>query len=73
MRADRIRSAIESLVRCETCSHGIGSHDGSGCSDCSCGHTTQDVIEQALEAAREEIRQVWAGTGSTMTRSVDNE
>jgi hypothetical protein len=59
MSTNRIRSAIEQLVLCEACTHGIGSHDGSGCASCACSLTSQDVLERAMEAARED-RPVWS-------------
>jgi hypothetical protein len=59
MYEPRIRSAIESLVLCESCTHGIGSHDGRGCSQCRCALTRELVVEQALSAARDEIKELW--------------
>ncbi len=60
MKRDGIQTAIESLVRCEACGHGIGFHDGTGCCECVCDATREDVVEGALAAARDEIRDLWS-------------
>ena len=54
-----IRTAIESLVLCEACTHGLTWHDGGGCSDCRCQLTREAVIEDVLAAARDDIRNQW--------------
>jgi hypothetical protein len=67
MRQSVIRSAIESLVLCESCAHGVAWHDAGGCSDCRCSLTREAVIEVALASARDEIRHQWGAGGGSAT------
>ena len=55
---------MDSLLLCEVCRHAGPSHNGAGCSKCSCRHTLQDVVEFGLEAAHDEIRNLWQSTGA---------
>jgi len=52
---------MESLVYCETCNHGAIVHEAGGCTQakCPCRKTLGGLVEEALEAARVEIRREW--------------
>jgi len=52
---------MDSLLRCERCSHGATSHDGSGCelATCACLATRDQVVALGIEAAKEEMRRFW--------------
>ncbi|GAC1305117.1 MAG: hypothetical protein NVSMB19_16390 [Vulcanimicrobiaceae bacterium] len=52
---------MEKLVGCEACKHGAIVHESGGCSvvGCHCAKTMPHLIEEALEAAKSEIRREW--------------
>jgi hypothetical protein len=50
---------MEGLLRCRLCRHCATKHNGSGCAECGCTDTLETVIEDGLEAARFEIRNLW--------------
>ncbi len=52
---------MEHLVSCEQCSHGAIAHEPTGCTHakCECRRTLPGLVEEALEAARLEIRREW--------------
>ncbi len=52
---------MEKLVRCEACNHGAIVHESVGCSvaGCACSKTMPQLIDEALEAAKREIRREW--------------
>ncbi len=52
---------MEHLVSCELCKHGAIAHESTGCTypRCDCRRTLPNLIEEALEAARLEIRREW--------------
>jgi histidinol phosphatase-like enzyme len=52
---------MEKLVGCETCTHGAIVHENDGCSvgGCACKKTMPRLIEEALDAAKSEIRREW--------------
>jgi hypothetical protein len=51
---------MDHLLLCVTCEHPAFNHNGSGCDSCQCKNTLEDVIEDGLEAARQEVREQWA-------------
>jgi len=55
---------VEHLIVCKACNHGATLHRGAGCEfpRCSCHGTQQNVVDDALEDAREEMRQQWRGS-----------
>jgi hypothetical protein len=52
---------MDQLVSCQGCRHGALSHEAAGCTHpkCCCTRTLPYLIEEALEAARLEIRREW--------------
>lgn len=52
---------MEHLLSCHDCRHGAVSHETTGCtySNCDCKRTLPALIEEALEAARVEMRREW--------------
>lgn len=57
---------MESLVSCDTCRHGATYHEAAGCTyaRCTCRKNLSNLINEALEAARTEIRREWMPTES---------
>lgn len=55
---------MERLVSCEACKHGAIEHETTGCTAprCECRKTLSRLIDEALEAARVEIRREWQFT-----------
>jgi hypothetical protein len=51
---------MASLLICTDCAHSVLAHDGAGCSNCSCAHTKETVIESGLQLARQEIAERWS-------------
>jgi hypothetical protein len=51
---------MASLLICSDCAHSVLSHDGAGCSSCTCAHTKEAVIESGLQLARQEIAERWS-------------
>jgi len=51
---------MDHLLLCATCDHPAYNHNGSGCESCLCKNTLEHVIEDGLDAARQEMRQQWA-------------
>ncbi len=47
------------LLSCETCKHGIGSHDGAGChvTRCDCRLSMQIVLEHNIATSTAEFQQ----------------
>ena len=52
---------MEKLVFCESCHHGAIVHEAGGCTvaRCGCGKNLSTLVDEALEAARGEIRREW--------------
>ncbi len=52
---------MESLVYCDSCRHGAIVHEAVGCTylRCDCRKNLSHLIDEALEAARNEIRREW--------------
>jgi hypothetical protein len=52
---------MEALVYCESCGHGATAHEPTGCTyaGCRCGKNLNRLVDEALEAARNEIRREW--------------
>jgi hypothetical protein len=50
---------MDSLLLCNVCKHPAPGHDRTGCTHCRCHYSLENVIEQGLEAARDEIRRLW--------------
>lgn len=52
---------MEKLVTCNACSHGAILHEPGGCSApaCRCTMSLSALIEEALEAAKVDIRRDW--------------
>ncbi len=52
---------MEALVYCESCGHGATVHEAVGCTyaRCGCAKNLTRLVDEALEAARNEIRREW--------------
>ncbi|MBD5655882.1 MAG: hypothetical protein IAI50_11985 [Candidatus Eremiobacteraeota bacterium] len=52
---------MNALVLCVDCAHGAPLHGAGGCEavTCGCASGKEKIIEDALEAARAEIRAQW--------------
>lgn len=52
---------MEKLLMCEACGHGAIVHDPSGCGAvaCRCRKPMTALVDDALEAARGDIRRDW--------------
>jgi hypothetical protein len=52
-------ATMDHLLLCDTCDHPAFSHNGSGCDSCPCKNTLEHVIEDGLEAGRQEMHKQW--------------
>jgi len=52
---------MDSLVSCDSCHHGATVHEAVGCTyaGCRCRKNLANLINDALDAARTEIRREW--------------
>ncbi len=52
---------MEHLIACEACKHGAIVHESRGCTvaRCRCDRPMNVLIDEALDAARNEIRREW--------------
>jgi len=52
---------MESLLRCDTCRHGAALHEAGGCAagGCTCAKSSGQLVDEALEAARNDIHREW--------------